>query len=154
MAKKHGALDPDQDFLLVRARIKPSLKYVADVLEALYKGEIEGWERPIVDEDKSADYKYRTIVTPEEWKRYLCFEVDGIDYSSHVKEETVARQPEPKVANLYSALSRPGPRGRSCRTLLRTVGPTPPGLLGRTARTATTPRSSTRSRATSVTSAG
>lgn len=104
MAKKHGALDGD--FLLVRARIKASLTYVGDVLEAIFKGEVPGWERPLVDEDKTADYKYRTIVTPDEWKKFLCFEVDGIDYSSHVKEETVRRQPEPKVKDLYTALSK------------------------------------------------
>lgn len=105
MAMKHGASDPEETYLLVRSRIKASLGYVADVLEAIYAGEAEGWQRPIIDEDKKADYKYRTIVTPNEWKKFLCYEVDGIDYSSHVKEETVKRQPEPKVANLYSALS-------------------------------------------------
>jgi hypothetical protein len=45
------------------------------------------------------------IVAREDWKRYLVFEVDGVDYDSHVKEETVRRQPEPKIGNLYSALS-------------------------------------------------
>jgi hypothetical protein len=105
LAEKHGATDPEVDYLLVRARVKASLGYVAEVLEAIYAGEVEGWKKPIIESMPSADYKYRTIITRDEWKQYLLFEVDGIDYDSHVKEETVRRQPEPKVKNLYSALS-------------------------------------------------
>lgn len=104
MAKAHKA-DDGGDYLLVRARVKQSLQYVADVLDAIFLGEVDGWEKPVVAEDKAADYKYRMIVQRDHWKRYLIFEVDGVDYSSHVKEETVKRQPEPKIANLYSALS-------------------------------------------------
>lgn len=105
MAKKHGALDPEQTYLLVRARVRQSLRYVTEVLEAHYSGEVPGWEKPIIDEDKTADYQFRTVVTLDEWKTYICFEADGIDYDSHVKEETVRRQPEPKIPNLYSALT-------------------------------------------------
>jgi hypothetical protein len=104
LAEKHKATDPNVDYMLVRARIKASLGYVVEVLNALSE-DIPGYEPPIVESMPSADYKYRTIISRDEWKRYLMFEVDGIDYDSHVKEETVARQPEPKVANLYSALS-------------------------------------------------
>lgn len=104
LAEKHKATDPDVDYMLVRARIKASLGYVVSVLDAISE-DIPGYESPIIESMPSADYKYRTIVTRDEWKRYLMFEVDGIDYDSHVKEETVRRQPEPKVANLYSALS-------------------------------------------------
>ena len=104
LAEKHKATDPNVDYMLVRARVKASLGYVCDVLDAISEN-IEGYERPIVESMPTADYKYRTIVTRDEWKRYLMFEVDGIDYDSHVKEETVRRQPEPKVKDLYSALS-------------------------------------------------
>lgn len=105
MAKEHGVWDVAGDYLLIRARVRQSLDYVCDVLDALSLGEIEGYTRPKVDEDKAADYHYRTIISRDEWKRYLSYEVDGIDYTSHVKEETVRRQPEPKIGNLYSALS-------------------------------------------------
>src|SRR4051794_909041 len=91
LAEKHGATDPEVDYLLVRARVKASLGYVAEVLEAIYAGEVEGWKKPIIESMPSADYKYRTIITRDEWKQYLLFEVDGIDYDSHVKEETVRR---------------------------------------------------------------
>jgi hypothetical protein len=104
LADKHKATDPDVDYMLVRARVKASLGYVVGVLDAISE-DIPGYESPIIESMPSADYKYRTIITRDEWKRYLMFEVDGIDYDSHVKEETVRRQPEPKVANLYSALS-------------------------------------------------
>lgn len=107
MAKAHGVWNVDGDFLLIRARHKPSLEYVCDVLDALSKDEIEGYVRPKIDTDTAADYHYRTIVSRDEWKRYLMFEVDGIDYDSHVKEETCRRQPEPKIKReeLYKALS-------------------------------------------------
>lgn len=104
LAEKHKATDPSVDYMLVRSRIKASLGYVCDVLDAISE-HIPGYERPIVESMPSADYKYRTIISRDEWKRYLMFEVDGIDYDSHVKEETVRRQPEPKVKDLYQALS-------------------------------------------------
>lgn len=107
VAERHGATQQGVDYLLVRARHKPSLEYVCDVLDALRKGEAEGYVRPLIDTDKKADYHYRTVITRDEWKQYLMYEVDGIDYDSHVKEETVRRQPEPKIAHteLYKALS-------------------------------------------------
>jgi hypothetical protein len=107
VADRHGATQPGVDYLLIRARHKPSLEYLCDVLDALRKGEAEGYARPLVDTDKKADYHYRTVITRDEWKQYVMYEVDGIDYGSHVKEETVRRQPEPKIADgeLYKALS-------------------------------------------------
>lgn len=104
MAKRHGALDDDQVYLLIRSRIKESLEYMCDVLEAIYKGEYEGWEKPLIDDDKSADYEWRSVVTADEWKAFLAYEVDGITYTSHFKESLRERAPEGVNRNgVYSA---------------------------------------------------
>lgn len=106
MAKRHGATVEGVDYMLVRARIEASLKYVADTLAELYKnGPNPKWQKPIVEAQPTADYKYRMIVSRGEWKEFVAHEIDEISYDSHIKEETVKRQPLPKVANLYSALS-------------------------------------------------
>lgn len=104
VAKAHGAMDPDVHYLVIRSRIKESVEYLIEVLGALH-GDETGWGKPILDDDKKADYRFRTIVTATEWKEFLCFEVDGIDYTSHVKEETRDRAPEgaPR-ASIYSAM--------------------------------------------------
>jgi hypothetical protein len=104
MAKKHGAIDPGVDYLLIRARVPQALEYVRDVLAELYVNE-PTVQPIIIDEDTAADYHYRTIVTREEWKQFMLHQIDRIDYSSHVKEETVKRQPGPKIKDLYKALS-------------------------------------------------
>lgn len=108
MAKRHGATVEGVDYMLVRARIKASLEYVADTLDKIYKarGENPKWQKPIVEAQPTADYKYRCIISRGEWKEFMLHQIDQIDYDSHVKEETVRRQPKPGVKDLYSALSK------------------------------------------------
>jgi hypothetical protein len=77
--------------LLVRARIKADLDQLKRVVPSL-----------VIDTDASADYAYRAVITRGQYKKFICEEVDQIDYDSHFKE--AARDNSPKAEGRYSAM--------------------------------------------------
>lgn len=101
VAKRHGALDEDTHYVVVRSRVKAAMQYFIETVDSITDDDTP---TPILDTDGAADYKYRTVVTADELTAYLAFEVAGITYTSHFKEAAVARQPLPKTTGLYGAL--------------------------------------------------
>ena len=81
-------------WLLVRARIRADLAQIQRSL---------GTDLHI-RKDAGADYAYRALVTRDDWKRYLCSEVDSMDYDSHFKEVVQDRAPE--NAQRYTAMMK------------------------------------------------
>lgn len=79
MAERFGATDPAGDYLLVRGRDKLQMELIAHrfglVLEA----------------DTAADYKYRLVLTREQFKTHVAEQIDAIDYTAHFKEASMDR---------------------------------------------------------------
>jgi hypothetical protein len=85
----------DGKFLLVRTRAKGHAVALLDVL---------GRDDIKVQDDKRADYRYRVSLPREEWKRYLDFAADDINYDSHFKEVVRDAQPKHLKEKVYSAM--------------------------------------------------
>lgn len=78
--------------LLVRARRMEHLEPLKRVVPNL----------TIVD-DRGADYRFRCVVKRQQYKDFLCRQVDEIDYWSHFKEAMRASQPSHLREPMYSA---------------------------------------------------
>lgn len=79
MAQRFGATDPAGDYLLVRGRDRQQLNLIAQRF---------GLE---LDADTAADYKYRLVLTREQFKTYMAEQIDAIDYTAHFKEASMSR---------------------------------------------------------------
>ncbi len=89
-----ASVDP-MGWLLVRGRIREDLEGVGTQLGV----------DVFVDNDTSADYSYRALVSRDDWKRYLSLQVDKIDYDAHFKEVVQARSlPASQRSARYSAM--------------------------------------------------
>lgn len=58
----------------------------------------------VIVDDPHADYRYRCVVTRKQYKRFLCAQVDNIDYWSHFKEACRNAQPAHLKEPMYSAV--------------------------------------------------
>lgn len=96
--------------VLVRTRSKAHAEALLGVL---------GREGVRVQDDKRADYRYRVSLPREQWKRYLAFACDDIDYDSHFKEVVRDAQPKHVRERMYGAML-------STWTALARVQPTRP----------------------------
>lgn len=91
VVEQRGAEGTD---VLVRARVKAHVRALLDVLEN---------DAEVVDMPK-ADYRFRVVLSRVEWKRYLDFAADDIDYDSHFKEVVRDAQPKKMKEPMYRAM--------------------------------------------------
>ena len=82
---------PKGDLVLVRARVEADLDSLRPIVPNL-----------TVQDVKAADYRFRTIITKRQLKKWLTRKVDALDYDSHFKE--VVRDRAPNVHGRYSAM--------------------------------------------------
>jgi hypothetical protein len=86
--------------LLVRARLEADLYPLKQVCPNLH-----------IEVDPQADYSFRCVVSREQMKRYMCLEVDQIDYDSHFKEAFRDSAPQgtaryPALMSIWSAMAK------------------------------------------------
>jgi hypothetical protein len=84
--------DSPTTHVLVRARLKEDLN---DLLRV-------AGEETVIDDQPSADYRFRMVIPREDYKAYLNLSVDELLYTSHFKEEFKANAPSGNQR--YSAL--------------------------------------------------
>lgn len=92
-----GRHDQQEDFLLVRARVREDLE------------RLRQWIPDVrIQEHEGADYRFRAVVAREEWKRILAGEVDSVNYTNF-KNRVAERQGHERhdaYKQVWSALRR------------------------------------------------
>jgi hypothetical protein len=79
--------------VLVRCRVKQHLEALRRVMPNL-----------VIDDQSSADYRYRAVMPRRKWKGYLNQMTDAIDYEGHYKEVVRDAQPKELRQPMYSAM--------------------------------------------------
>ena len=68
-------VDGPTTHVLVRARVEADLFDIKKVVKSL-----------VIADESPADYRYRAVITREQFKKYMELQIDEIDYGSHFKE--------------------------------------------------------------------
>lgn len=92
MAERFGATDPQGDYLLVRGRDRQQLQLIATRFELT------------LEADTDADYKYRLVLTRDQFKTHAVEQIDAINYTAHFKEASMARPVNKGFAAWQTAL--------------------------------------------------
>lgn len=105
----------DDSNLLVRCRVKAHAEALRDLVAP---------EAKIVDMP-SADYRFRIVLSREDWRWYLLTAANDIDYDSHFKEAVRDAQPKKHREAMYTAMLKTW-------TAFSLLQPTPPYSKGKT----------------------
>jgi hypothetical protein len=101
-ARDHGGGPPGEDLLLVRARVREDLELLRRWIPSLE-----------IREHGRADYRFRTVMSREQWKQILGAEVDYLDYTNFKNRvaEKQGHERHEAYMRVWSAMRRLQPSG-------------------------------------------